>query len=67
MGTFLEGEQWCANLHPGARAGQEARNVACLRGRDFYHSLLGLDGDKRLADYDVIAFGDMPSDDFRFL
>ena len=67
MGPLLEFEERRADLHVLAGLGKELRDPARLGRGNFHDRLLGLDRHQRLVDDDMIAFRDMPGDEFGLL
>jgi hypothetical protein len=67
MSAFLEFEQRCAHLHALSRLDQQLGDVARLRRGHFHNRLFGLDRDQWLIDDDVVAFGDVPTDNLGLL
>src|SRR5262245_5748589 len=56
-----------AHLDQVSLASEQASHAPTLWRGELDHSLVGLDGEKRLVNNDMIPFSDVPGDDFRFL
>jgi hypothetical protein len=67
LGTLSELDKRSAHLDQVSLASEQPSDTPILRRGDLDHSLVGLDGDERLVNNDVIAFSDVPGDDLSFL
>ncbi len=67
MNTFLEFDQRGTHLDAIADLAQKARDAPRLGRGDLHHRFLGLHRDQRLIRHHVIALGDVPGNDLRFL
>jgi hypothetical protein len=66
-GALSELHKWSTYLDQVPLASEQPSDASILRRGDLDHSLVGLDGDERLVNNDVIPFSDVPGDDLSFL
>jgi hypothetical protein len=67
LGALSELDKRSAHLDQVSLAGEQPSDAPVLRRGDLDHGLVGLDGDERLVNNDMIPFSDVPGDDLSLL